>query len=113
MAKVTFLDGPGIGAQLNLSRTPLLLRVVVGPGGKVDALDLQTDKMQRGERVYVYILAGKPVNTFPHRPQAIYKLLENPPEEKILQDNIFWATWCDDRFDQLVPEWAKELVKKD
>lgn len=48
---IRLLDGPAGGSELSLRRAPFFLRVVIDPGGKVDALD---DVPAADEVVHVY-----------------------------------------------------------
>ncbi len=51
---VTFTNGPAKGSPLELRRAPLFLRVVIGPRGKVDALDQLDDTPNDNETVHIY-----------------------------------------------------------
>ena len=51
---IRFLDGPADGTELNLRRAPRFLRVVIAPGGRVDALDMLDDVAKPEEAIHVY-----------------------------------------------------------
>ena len=101
------LDGPAAETTLQLARTPILLRVVVGRlNGKVDALDQLDDQAEADEAIYVYRLVGEPMRGFVDgtrggrrcgRPfvSATYRLHEPQPDEGLLRDNALWREWCE------------------
>lgn len=101
---VKFEDGPAQGHELNLRRTPMFLRVVIGD--KVDAIDMPEDIPEPNEDVYAYHLidgtatAGflcgvKGRGCIPFR-SAIYRFCSIQPEENILRDRKLWVKWVEE-----------------
>lgn len=117
-----FTGGPAHGRVLNLSRTPILLRVVLDSGGGVDALNEPGDVVRVDEAITVYRLAAPPTRyhwdgrdrsgrrTGGIGVMAEYEVLPEQPDERILRDNARWADWCRAEFDRLCPEWARGKV---
>ena len=103
---ISFINGPAHGRCLMLSRTPRLLRVVIGPNDKLDALDQLEDVADASERIYVYRLTkyggtlcidGEKFRSISH--MATYTFMEPPfleaqPEESQIRDNDAWHKWC-------------------
>jgi len=117
----TFLDGPAAGVILQVRRTPILLRVVLGLSGKWDALDQPDDSPTPDEQVFVYILTEAPLNYHlcirgKNRAAAgwyqagKYKLLVPQPPESSVRSNQKWSEWCDAHRESLTPDWAKGKV---
>lgn len=98
----TFIDGPAKGKRLQLSRSPIVLRVVQAADGTIDALDQLEDTAGQGEAIYVYILTEKPSG---------YRLLIAQPKDEEVRDNARFAAWCNANRDTLIPEWAKGNVE--
>lgn len=115
---ITFRDGPAQGAMLDLSRVPLMLRVVQNRRtGKWDALDQPDDEAHPDEEIHIYRLYDGP--SMAHIScrtrsrsrwisQAVYAHLETQlhrrathpdtpamPDTESLRDNEVWAAWCD------------------
>lgn len=112
---VTFRDGPAAGASLDLRRAPVMLRVVVGPRGKVDALDQLDDVAEPNERIFVYRLDGG-VQHFhiksSRRGESGWRVSAHyrqhlfhppPPPDEVLRDNRRWVAWCLEHRDRLDP----------
>jgi hypothetical protein len=96
----TFLDGPAAGASLALRRAPIFLRVVIGPRGKVDALDQLDDEPNANESVHVYRkrvdgprghVCGRPGGCFE---LGEYRYLPDAPGEE-LRAKAAWRTWVE------------------
>lgn len=99
----SFLDGPAKGANLNLARAPLFLRVVIDSrDNKVDALDQLTDEPNLCEQVHVYRLAepvsrgfacsrGRGCSTFI---VAKYLLHDEQPSDAVARDREAWPVWA-------------------
>ncbi len=112
----TFIDGVAQGAELLLSRSPILLRVVYdGVTKKVDALDLLDDEPRDGEIVQVYRLASQPVRGFAdgRDPKtgkrwgkqfsaARYRMHDEQPPPSLWRGKK-WQEWATDQV-----EWLKE-----
>lgn len=112
---IRFLDGPAAGAPLMLRRAPVLLRVVIGPRGRIDALDQTGDVAEAGETIHLYFAVGKP-NWMHMRAgkgmggrwaMAEYRLLPDPPADDVLRDNARYGAWCEENRARLCPEWAQ------
>ena len=104
---IRFVDGPAAGVVLSLRRTPVLLRVVRGPGGNWDALDQLDDTPAADEAIHVYRCAtDKPTACFWHgrgkggrrtggmSMVAEYSLLPFQPSDEEMRTNEAWAAWC-------------------
>lgn len=98
------LDGPAQDAALSLRACPVFLRVTIGPGGKVDALDRPGDEPEADEVVYAYrIVPGTWSCAFicGRRPRSAsgryefgdYRLIDPQPEPEILIDRQRWVEW--------------------
>ena len=104
MAIVTFLSGPASNANLELQRTPIFLRVVIDPDGKVDALDQLDDAAAPAESIYVYVFSSKHGGGFVcsrgrgggcrSLMLVRYRFFETQPADEILRDNARWAAWA-------------------
>lgn len=114
-----FLDGPAAGVMLSLRRAPIMLRVVRSCMGNWDALDQPEDVAQPREEIFVYRLTappsryhlcirgkGKKDAGFYH--SGNYAHLADAPDGEQFRDNDAWAKWCEDNWESLVPEWARE-----
>lgn len=61
----TFTDGPAAAIQLNISRTPIYLRVVHDIAtDQWDALDQLADTPKPTEEIHVYRIDGEPMRGF-------------------------------------------------
>jgi hypothetical protein len=100
---ITFADGPVQGQVLALHRAPVLLRVVVAPGGKVDALDQVEDEPAANETIHVYQREPRPV-TMIHLnmgrsggtgfyPMATYSYV-GPVDDELVRATAAWRTWA-------------------
>lgn len=104
---ISFIDGPKevSGHQLSLHHAPLLLRVVVGPRGKLDALDGPFDSPEPVERIHVYRAVNVP--TYYHIRAAkrsasgwyatcsysVLSPVDHPPDS-ITRHAGAWKEWC-------------------
>ena len=90
MTTAKFLNGPAAGKTLSLSRAPVLLRVVIGPGGRLDALAGLEDEPSDDERVLAYATHGEP------GPDNAVTYILNPdqPTDNILRQTEAWRSWC-------------------
>lgn len=109
------MDGPAAGQNVGmLRRAPRWLRVVYDEeAGTWDALDQLTDEPARSEVVYVYELAGPPVEAFVRPGGRIqighYKHVPTMPEDKV-RDNDDWHRWVEERTgDKCDPETGLPL----
>lgn len=97
----TFKDGPAKGQKLNLSRTPIFLRVTHDKTtGKWDALNQLEDTAKPEETILVYRATS-------NRPMGIscggsgcrlmmqYAIYWNQPADEILRDNKQWVDWVE------------------
>jgi hypothetical protein len=118
---VIFLDGPAENQGLFLRRSPTLLRVCVGPRGRLDALDDPADVATEDEDLYVYRLAGRPSWMHVRAGKgmgggrwavAFYKLLEPAPPADVVRNNDAWSVWCRTNKESLLAAWGSE-VKRD
>lgn len=97
---IRFLDGPAEGVKLSLGRAPMFLRVVIDPGGNVDALEELEDRVRDGETAHVYQLAGDYGTGFACmrgqgcRAIAAYRLYAKQPSQDLLRDNKAWREWA-------------------
>ena len=116
----TFHGGIADGKSVALRRAPILLRVVVDPDGRVDALYDPDDLARPHERISLYILTKHPVHMhirMANRKQSgfysdgDYQLCPLQPDDATLRDNAKYFTWCDERKDLLMPKWAKEKTQ--
>jgi hypothetical protein len=116
----TFHGGIADGKSVSLHRAPILLRVVIGAHGEVDALDQPEDTPKLSESVQLYQLTREP--TVMHiccRPRSAsgwyadgdYRLCPLQPDQATLRDNVAFFSWCDERKELLTPKWAKEKTK--
>lgn len=108
---IRLTDGPAAGVQLHLNRTPILLRVVEGPGGKFDALDQLDDVPADDEKIYVYRITAPPGVAFldyhdkagrrcgKRLLTATYAALPDQPEDAQVRTTAAWQAWCE--------AWAK------
>jgi hypothetical protein len=108
----TFSDGPAKGKRLMLRRTPIFLRVVVGPDGAVDALDQLDDEPRPDERLYAYrfVRDGGSVHinsrdASGRRNGGFYRIAEYAPVEPQPADDQMrawaaWVAWTEARYAQ-------------
>lgn len=101
----TFINGPAHGVQLQFSRTPLLLRVVLNAQGQWDVLDKIEDTPAADETIYVYRLRGVPMRGFwDGRDKAgkrtggmfsiaEYHYVEDQPTDAEVRDTLAWQNW--------------------
>lgn len=105
---VSFVDGPAAGVALELSRAPLLLRVVEARGvatDRWDALDRLDDQPRPEERIYVYRRRGAPMTGFidgtKYRGQflaATYVLFEEQPAtDAEARTTEAWRAWAESK----------------
>ncbi len=115
----TFVDGPAKGKHFQLSRSPILLRVV-NVGDHFDALDQLDDVASSNEHITAYRLVSAPGVCFidGRDPKSgrrcgrrlstgTYAVLPEQPEDATMRDNEAWRAWCGANNDRLLPEWAK------
>ena len=107
-----FSNGPAGGECLNLARAPIMLRVVIDPDGKIDALDQPEDSVRPGEAVHVYMLARASNVAFVdgvrggrrhgwREVMSHYVHFAEPVPAEITNDNARWAAWCAAEEDRL------------
>ena len=103
---VKIIDGPAMGAKLNLQRTPKYLRVVIDLNKKVDALDLKTDTPMYGERLYAYIMIPESYKRGFYCGEnngcqllnfADYKICQMQPDQKTMSELKLWENWVENR----------------
>jgi len=102
---VTFLDGPAKGSVLHLRRAPLLLRVVIDPEGKVDALDQLDDTPTANEAIRVCRRVGEAGMAIicsrgkgcQKAAIAEYRLYKEQPSDDVMRDTKAWRKWCEER----------------
>jgi hypothetical protein len=102
---ITFEGGPAHDQMLAIRGAPVMLRVVIGPGGKLDALDQPGDVAGEKESIHVYRLASEVTWMFIRAskgmggrwPMAEYKYYEPQPIELQvpIRDNKAWGDWCE------------------
>jgi len=105
----TFLDGHADGVVLQLSRSPVFLRVVMHFKNNKpvwDALDQLEDEPEDFENIWVYRLQSK--DGFAHIDSrdsrgrrvgrnvalATYRLNPEQPADQVLRDTKSWQEWC-------------------
>ena len=95
-------DGPAEGQSFRISRAPLFVRIVEGPGGW-DILNMLDDRIQENERPYCYVWQDIP--TVAHfrqktgsgwRALGLYRLFEPQPRLEIMMDQDKWEAWVDE-----------------
>lgn len=105
---IRFTDGPAADKSLSLKRAPLLLRVVFGPRGAVDALDQLNDTPNPNERIVVYraitkptqyhILArgkgGKALTGWWARCEYAVLPDDQQPDDVTARNMDLWRAWC-------------------
>lgn len=98
-----FEGGPAHDEVLMLHRSPKLLRVVISPRGRVDALDQLDDEPRPKEKVSVYERVGEPfrvhIRMSPrsasgYYAQATYKYLDEQPAADVIRDTHGWREWA-------------------
>lgn len=99
----TFLDGPAAGIALELTRAPLLLRVVVNKAGQWDALDQLEDQPRPGETIHVYQQASFDGRVHLYRRGkgarsgwltiASYRLFPRQPADQEIRTTAAWRAW--------------------
>ena len=118
---IQFTGGPAGGQTLALGRAPVLLRVVVGPRGKLDALDQLDDEPREDERIHVYRLASSvTVMRVSRRPRsqsgwfvvAKYRLLEPQPLDMQVRERAAWNEWCDSVREAVLSAIAAEEIER-
>lgn len=102
----TFNGGPADRITLDLSRAPLLLRVVYDSvRDEFDALDRVEDVVRPNETPYVYRRVSQPVVGFvDYRGKdrnlshcfasADYRFVDPQPDKAVMADNAAWQSWC-------------------
>ena len=111
-----FLNGPAAGVSLELARSPLFLRVVLGAGGVWDALDLLSDGPRVSEAVHAYRREGDAGSvhldytesrTGRRRGRDIayaeYRVVAVQPADATMRDTAAWRAWCQARAATEVP----------
>lgn len=104
---ISLKGGPAGGHALSIERLPNLLRVVVVPGGEIDALDQLDDVAEMLETIHVYRKEGEPWRgmwdgqdpktgrrtggVFSTQPYVYHDV--QPPDE-ILRHNDRWREWA-------------------
>lgn len=108
-----FIDGPAAGQVLALHRTPILIRAVVNSKGKWDALDQLSDTPSADERIFLYILAEKPMPVHINAKKGggwygigTYAYVPEQPSDTDMRDR--WQEWCDENEERLMPAWIKK-----
>ncbi len=100
---IKFLNGPAEGTVLELTRAPKLLRVVIDPRGKVDALDKLDDYPQDNETLHAYRRVGLPTRFHLRssrrsgcgfRYAAEYEYVELQPDDATMRDAHLWWEWA-------------------
>lgn len=105
---ISFEDGPAAGQQMELTRAPIMLRVVCdAAGGGWAALSQLDDTPNDDETIHVYRLADRPtwvhldgVNKETGRRfgktvwVGRYRLLPDQPGDEHTRTNEAWAAWC-------------------
>lgn len=102
---IHLLDGPAAKTRLTLARAPWLLRVVIDPAGKIDALDQLRDSPRPDEQIHVYRIQGKAgiahfdrtvngrrVGTW--SAFADYRLHTEQPTDQQARDTEAWQAWA-------------------
>lgn len=94
---VRFLDGPAIDATLMLRRAPVFLRVTIGAGQEIDALDQLDDEPRDGEEVFVYRKVPGTRGRVLMRPGGCYEIgdyrfMPDAPTSG-LRDVAQWRAW--------------------
>lgn len=86
-----------------LRRAPKLLRVVVSPHGKLDALDQLEDEPRPREKVFVYERVGEPswvhIKMSPrsssgYYAQVTYRFIDEQPSDGAIRDTRSWRGWA-------------------
>lgn len=103
----TFTDGPAAAIQLNITRTPIFLRVVHDTAtDQWDALDQLADTPKPTEEIHVYRIEGEPMRGFWDGTDgrgrrtggmfvhATYRLNGNQPDDVTARDAELWKQWC-------------------
>lgn len=116
-----FIDGPAMGKRLTLGGAPIMLQVVQGRDGKIDALDSPDDQPAPNEEVYLYIRVGPPGatgfidgrdpktgrRTGGMFASATYRLWPDQPAAEVLRDTAAFRQWCEVNRDALYEaHWA-------
>jgi hypothetical protein len=102
---IIFLDGPAAGVNLDLRRSPIMLRVVQDARGNWDALDQLDDEPKPGESIHVYKLAkhrgtihicarGRGKNLSGWYQMADYGFFAEQPGDQHTRTAGAWAAWC-------------------
>ncbi len=111
---IEFLDGPAAGETLMLRRAPLLLRVVLSPRGKWDALDQLADVPGPDERLYAYHLISKPqpVHLKMNKGSgwyvmAQYRVVLVQPDDPVMRQIASWRRWCLEQKEIYRPAWQQ------
>jgi len=126
---VTFVGGPADGVKLDLTRTPLFLRVVreehIAADWVFDALDQLDDAPKSTETIYVYRLRGEPWGVHYSgrdrdgrrvgrtEKQAEYEFVETQPDDATARDTAAWRAWAQaERDRQKAAEKAAEKAEE-
>jgi hypothetical protein len=106
---VEFIDGPAEGEVLFLQRAPKLLRVVRGPRGKLDALDLPQDTPAAHESIFLYRLTGESTAMFldgrgcrGRYAVARYQFVADRPSDRVLRHTELWRQWASENCQRIV-----------
>jgi hypothetical protein len=100
---ITLHGGPAGGEALDLRRAPQLLRVVIGPGGRVDALDQLDDRPKPRERIVVYRRTSRPLwyhlkatkkSLSGYYLSADYQWMVNQPDDATARETESWRAWA-------------------
>lgn len=102
---ITFVDGPAKGQRLELSRTPIMLRVTRSESGEWDALDQPDDEPRDDEYIFLYRMhtsfgsyhVRMSDGTGGWRGQASYQLHQEQPPDDVLRERDKWNAWCEAR----------------
>ena len=100
---ITLHGGPAGGEVLALSRAPKLLRVVISPGGNIDALDQLGDTPRPRERIVVYRRISEPrpyhvkatkKSLSGYYVSADYQWMVNQPDDQTARATESWRAWA-------------------
>lgn len=96
-----FHGGPADGRSLSCRRAPIFLRVVIGPRGKLDALDQLLDEPRKTETIHVYRKRDGSGGHVCVRPGGCFEMgeydyLPDVVGEEMRETSV-WRAWVDER----------------
>jgi hypothetical protein len=99
---IRFLDGPAEGQTLLLKRAPDLLRAVLKPDGRWDALDQLHDTPASNERIVVYRRHGAAHSVHVNMGRngsgfyalAEYHVVDPQPSDDEVRATVAWRAWA-------------------